>query len=75
MRQRIEGLTGYYVVFGFGRVGREVVADLHDKGYDCVGTILTNPALDMRFASGDVLFALRTREQLGALNVAAGFQG
>ncbi len=36
MRQRIEALTGHYVVCGFGRVGREVVADLREKGHECV---------------------------------------
>lgn len=36
MRQRIEALSGHYVVCGFGRVGREVVADLREKGHNCV---------------------------------------
>lgn len=38
----------------------------HDRG-----EILTNPPADLRFAPGDVLIALGTREQLGALARAA----
>lgn len=49
------------------RTGANVLAvRRHDQG-----AILTNPPSDLRFEPGDVLIALGTREQLGALSRAA----
>jgi len=50
------------------RTGANVLAvRRHDQG-----AILTNPPADLRFEPGDVLIALGTREQLRALDTAAG---
>jgi voltage-gated potassium channel len=36
MQQRIDALTGHYIIVGYGRVGRQVLADLRAAGSRCV---------------------------------------
>ena len=36
MQERVNALSGHYVICGFGRVSRQVVQDLRAKGKACV---------------------------------------
>jgi voltage-gated potassium channel len=36
MQQRIDALSGHYIICGYGRVGRQVVEDLHGEHKACV---------------------------------------
>lgn len=36
MQQRIDDLSGHYVICGYGRVGQQVQVDLESKGKECV---------------------------------------
>ncbi|NIN10509.1 MAG: potassium channel protein [Gemmatimonadales bacterium] len=36
MQQRINALSGHYIVCGFGRVGQQILLDLQGKGKQCV---------------------------------------
>lgn len=46
MQERIENLTGHYIVCGFGRVGQQVVQDLHAANEICVVVEERRDALD-----------------------------
>jgi voltage-gated potassium channel len=57
MQERLEALSGHYVVCGYGRVGQEVVEDLQRRGRRCVVVDSTHPASptlpDVPFVVGD----------------------
>jgi voltage-gated potassium channel len=46
MQQRIDQLTGHYILCGFGRVGMQVLLDLERKGKQCVVVEERPDALD-----------------------------
>jgi voltage-gated potassium channel len=57
MVERLEALSGHYVVCGYGRVGQEVVEDLHRRGRRCVVVDSARPSSptvpDVPFVVGD----------------------
>lgn len=57
MQERLEALSGHYVVCGYGRVGQEVVGDLLRRGRRCVVVDSARPASpaapDVPFVAGD----------------------
>lgn len=58
MQQRIDDLSGHYVICGYGRVGQQVQIDLESKGQQCVVVensedALKNAPLRTLFVLGD----------------------
>lgn len=57
MAERLEALSGHYVVCGYGRVGQEVVEDLQRRGRRCVVVDSARPSSsagpDVPFVVGD----------------------
>ncbi len=45
MQQRIDALSGHYVICGYGRVGQQVQLDLQGKGQQCVVVEVSEDAL------------------------------
>jgi len=55
MQRKIDALSGHHIVCGYGRVGRQVIADLHLSGARCV-VVDSNPGIrDFALADGATL--------------------
>jgi len=52
MRRRVEGMTGHYILCGFGRVGREIARAFTDEGIDFVIIDIKPESLERAAAAG-----------------------